>query len=282
MPESEIFHLTTNAGRPLVGTLDLPDGSGTHPTIVACHGFKGFMEWGFFPALAELLAARGFVVIRFNFTGSGMQPGDELVTDLEAFRNNTFSREVDETLEILDAAGDRLAPGRVDRQRIGLFGHSRGGGIALLAAADPAWSARLKALVTWAAVSGFDRASPAMKAYWRRTGVLPFLNLRTGQELPLGIGLLHDVEANEEALDLTRAAARRSTPWLVVHGDADETVPCEEGRRLHQAASPPAERHEVRGGDHGLGGKHPFQGSTPQLIQAMNATVSWYRRHLVP
>ena len=281
MPAREIFRLTTNAGRPLVGTLDLPDGSGAHPTIVACHGFKGFMEWGFFPSLAELLAARGFVVIRFNFTGSGMQPGDELVTDLQAFRDNTFSREVDETLEILDAAGDRLAPGRVDRQRVGLFGHSRGGGIALLAAADPAWSARLKALVTWAAVSGFDRASPAMKDYWRRTGVLPF-SICAPDRSCRSASVCSTTSRPTRRLS-TSNARRRGARLLV-----GRTRGC--GRNGPQRGRPSVARGGVAAGgtarsargDHGLGGKHPFRGPTPQLIQAMNATVAWYRRHLLP
>jgi len=264
----------------MVGILDLPTGPGPHPAIVFSHGFKGFMEWGFFPPLAELLAERGFVVVRFNFTGSGMQPGDELVTDLDAFRDNTFSREVEELVEVLDATGDTLAPGRVDPNRIGLLGHSRGGGIALLAAADERWSKRLRALVTWAAVSDFDRASIAMKEYWRRTGVLPFLNLRTGQELPLGIGLLHDLEARRDALDIKAAAARRGTPWLLLHGDADETVSHRDADELLAAAAPPVELLTVAGGDHGLGGRHPFKGPTPQLVQAMNATQRWFRRHV--
>jgi dienelactone hydrolase len=263
-----------------VGTLDLPAGDGVHPGIVACHGFKGFMEWGFFPSLAELLAARGFAVARFNFTGSGMQPGDELVTDLDAFRDNTFSREVDETLEMLDALGDRIAAGRVDRTRLGLFGHSRGGAIALLAAATDGWRTRLNALVTWAAVSGFDRASDAMKDYWRRTGILPFVNQRTGQELPLGIGLLEDLERHGAALDLDAAAARRSMPWLLVHATGDETVPYAEGEHLTAVAAPPVELLTLEGADHGMGGRHPFHGPTPPLIQAMNATQRWFRRHL--
>lgn len=275
-----LFRLTTRAGRPLVGTLDLPPGSGVHPAIVACHGFKGFMEWGFFPALAELLATRGFVVARFNFTGSGMQPGDELVTDLDAFRHNTFSREVEETTEVLDALGDRVAPGRVDPARVALFGHSRGGGVALLAAAHAAWRERLRALVTWAALATFDKATPAMKAYWRRTGELPFENQRTGQILPLGIGLLEDVEANAAALDLEAAAERRRMPWLIVHGDADETVPAGDADVLHAAAAPPVELLKVAGGDHGLGGRHPFGGPTPALIEALNATQRFLRRHL--
>jgi len=96
------------------------------------------MEYGFFPYLAELLAGRGFVVVRFNFSSAGMAPGDERVTDTEAFRHGLITDDRAELLEVLAAvAGGRLAAGRVDPDRLGLMGHSRGGGAALLAAAHP-------------------------------------------------------------------------------------------------------------------------------------------------
>ena len=127
--------------RKIHGVAQWPDkpacGPDCWPTVIICHGFKGFMEWGFFPPLAELLVERGFTVIRFNYSGSGMRPGDELVTDLEAFRSNTFSLELIETLRVLQAAGTEIAPDRVDPERIALLGHSRGGGASLLAAAPP-------------------------------------------------------------------------------------------------------------------------------------------------
>ena len=95
----------------LHGLVDLPDEPGERPTVVICHGFKGFMEWGFFPSLAALLAERGFVAVRFNLSGTGMRPGDERVTDLAAFRDNTYSRELADLLAVLDAtAGGRSLP----------------------------------------------------------------------------------------------------------------------------------------------------------------------------
>src|SRR5262245_61868800 len=135
MSETVPFTLETGDSTTLHGLADLPDAPGPRPAVVICHGFKGFMEWGFFPYLADLLAARGFVAIRFNLSGSGMQPGDELVTDPGAFQANTCRQEVADLLAVLAAVGVSVVPGRVDRSRMGLFGHSRGGGDAVLAAA---------------------------------------------------------------------------------------------------------------------------------------------------
>ena len=262
----------------IYGLIDLPDEPGERPAVVVCHGFKGFMEWGFFPYLAALLADRGFVVIRFNLSGAGMLPGDDLVTDPDAFRANTHGRELADLLAVLEATGETLAPGRVDRTRLGLFGHSRGGGNSILAAVPKPWRDPVRALVTWASVAGFDRYTPEQKEAWRRDGRIPVVNARTGQQLALGLGLLEELEARED-LDVLAAARAVRAPWLIVHGEDDETVPVAEADRLAEASS--GELLRISEANHTFGARHPFAGPTPQLIQALNATQRWFRRHLV-
>ncbi len=276
MPQTEAFELR-GGGPSLHGIVTLPDRPGPRPTVIICHGFKGFMEWGFFPHAAELLALRGLTAIRFNFRGSGMTPGDPLVTDTEAFSRATFGGDLDDLSRIVGAAGESIAAGRVDRRRLGLLGHSRGGGAALLAAAagEP-----ISVLATWAAVSTFDRTSEAEKEVWRRQGELPIVNARTGQTVPLGVEVLEDLEGNAERYDLLAAARRRTAPWLIVHGELDPTVPFAEAERLRAAASPPVELVRLAGSDHTFGAKHPFAGPTPSLIEALNATQAWFLQHL--
>lgn len=279
----EPFELQTAAGRPLRGYLDLPASTRPAAAIVCAHGFKGFMEYGFFPYLAELLAARGFVVARFNFSSAGMRPGDERVTDAEAFKHGLISEDRAELLAVLAAvATGRLARGRVDATRLGLLGHSRGGGTAVLAAAEPDWRDRIGALVTWAAISTYSRFAESEQQIWRERGEYPILNARTGQLLGLGVEVLDDVLAHGAELDILAAAGRRKAPWLILHGDLDDTVPVDEARALFAAAGEPRELRIVAGGDHGLGGRHPFQGPRPPVIEAMNLTQRWFRRYLAP
>ena len=275
------FSLGTHSGTTLHGLVDLPDSpAGERPVVVICHGFKGFMEWGFFPHLATLLADRGFVTVRFNLSGSGMSPGGELVDDPDAFRANTHSREVEDLVAILEATGELIAPGRVDRSRIGLFGHSRGGGNAVLAAARSSRPDSVRALVTWAAVSTFDRYSPEQKEAWRQNGEHPVVNARTGQQLALGLGLLEDIEAHGAELDILAAAKTLQTPWLIVHGEDDEGVPVAEADRLAWEAAGPSKLVKIPGANHTFGSRHPFAGPTPHLTQALNETQRWFRRYL--
>lgn len=279
---TEPFQLDTPQG-PIRGIVQCPAGPPRRrPTVVVCHGFKGFMEWGFFPPLADLLVQRGLTVVRFNFRGAGMAPGDALVTDLEAFRSATFSGDRDDILAVLDAVrrGD-LGRGVVSTDQLALLGHSRGGGGALLAAAQAPWDTALKALVTWAAVATFDRADETTKGLWRERGELVIENGRTGQALPIGVEVLHDLEARREDLDMATAAARRRAPWLIVHGDADGTVPVAEAHAHARHAGGTHELLVVEDGDHTFGAKHPFSGPNPHLIQVFNATQTWLRRYLV-
>ena len=270
---------------PLVGYLDLPDDPAPAPVVVLCCGFKGFAEWGFFPPLAALLAERGIAAVRFHYRDTGMQLGDALVTDLEAFRRQTISAELADTRAVL-AALPRLATEvgrRLDTSRVALYGHSRGGAVALLAAADiedDGVASSLRALVTWSAISHFDRVSADELRQWRETGTWTAVNARTGQRLPIGLELVHDVEKNRERLDPRRAAARRRVPWLLVHGGRDETVPVAEAEALAAAAAPPAELLRIAAADHAFGVKTPFAGPNPQLIEALNATQTWLLRWL--
>ena len=137
------FRLPSPTGAVLDGLLDLPEPGrfpGPRPAVLLCHGAKGFMDWGFFPSLATLLAERGYAAVRFK----GSVPA------------------------VLEAAtGGTLVPGRIDGTRLGLFGHGRGGGSALLAAARSPGTERGHALVTWAPLAPFG--ADLLAAAGRRT-----------------------------------------------------------------------------------------------------------------
>ena len=278
MADSQPFEIELASGRVLHGLVELPAEPGPRPAVVVCHGFKGFMEWGFFPHLGHLLAARGFTTVRFNFHGGGMRPGDDLVTDTEAFAHATIANDVLDIEGVLEAVTDgRIAPGRVDTGRLGLLGHSRGGGAAVLAAAR---SRRLSALVTWSAVATFDRLPEDQKAGWRLRGRVPVVNARTGQELELDRSVLDDLVARAAEYDLEEAAGTQPAPWLIVHGEDDETVPLAEARRLAAAAGDAGHLEVVPDASHTFGAVHPFAGPTVPLIQALNLTQTWLRKHL--
>jgi pimeloyl-ACP methyl ester carboxylesterase len=245
------------------------------PHVLVLHGFKGFMNWGFFPLLSRRLARAGIVAISFNVSGSGIGEDLEHFTDEAGFASNTVSRE----LEDLDLVRYFVRSGRlggVDPAVGALFGHSRGGGTVLIHAAEHGDS---RALVTWSSLETFDRFDEDTKRSWREQGYLPIVNSRTGQVLRLGWTALDDLETHSARLDPLAAARRLRIPALFVHGTADEAVPAEASRQLH-AACAGSRLLLIEGAGHTFGAKHPLDGIPDALDQALDATVAFFSENL--
>jgi pimeloyl-ACP methyl ester carboxylesterase len=246
--------------------------------VVICHGFKGFKDWAFFPALARAVARRGHAAVSFDFSRAGVSAGGADLDDLERFAETTHSRNVDEIRMVLDAiTGGILFPRAPER--IGLLGHSRGGGEAIVATAE---DRRVDALVTWNAVSAFGRWSAEQVATWERGDTVYVENKRTGQRLPMGPGFWRDLTEQRDRLDVLAAAARIEVPWLIAHGEADETVDVANGRALFDAAGESAELLLVEGAGHTFGATHPLAGTTPELQTVVDASLGWLDQHLLP
>jgi dienelactone hydrolase len=160
----------------------------------------------------------------------------------------------------------------------GLFGHSRGGGVAILHAAR---DSGVRALVTWAAISSTNRWAPEVVADWRQRGFIDITNSRTGDVIPLSIELLHEVEQyGDTRLNIAAAASQIAVPWLIVHGSDDETVPVTEAERLASFAGTNVELLVLDGVNHSFGGKHPLGEVTPALDSVTRRTVQFFADNL--
>jgi dipeptidyl aminopeptidase/acylaminoacyl peptidase len=247
--------------------------------VLVVHGFKGFQRWGFFPELAQRLARAGIAAVTFDLSGSGIGPDGETFTDDEAFARNTYTRE----LEDIDRVREHVRSGAypwIDARRAGILGHSRGGGMALIHAAE---HGDYRAVVTWAAIGLVDAWSDAQRALWRRQGFTTVHNARTGRDHRLDVTLLEDVERNRARLDIAAACTRLDSPTLLVHGTADEAVPLEALERLARAFRPGhAQTLVLPGAGHTFGARHPLAGIPAELERVLTATVDWFAEHLGP
>jgi alpha-beta hydrolase superfamily lysophospholipase len=269
---AEEFETIAANGRPIRGDAWIVPNADA--AIVLCHGFKGFARWGFFPWLAGQMADAGFTTIAFDFSGSGVGPDRQSFSELEAFADQTFSEGVDDLDRVMHEARAR---GWLTR-RVGLFGFSRGGGIAVLGAArDP----RIDALVTWSSISTVKRWSAAEIAEWRSRGHAETRNARTGQVFRVSTAILDDVEAHGDgSLSIPDAAARIRVPWLIVHGDADETVPVAEAHTLYGLSRYNADLRLVPGATHTYGATHGMQTPPPAIAQVATWTTEFFRTAL--
>lgn len=244
------------------------------PAVLILHGFKGFMDWGFIPLLARGLAETGFTAVRFNTSGSGVGADGVDFSDLGAFERDTFSRQ----LEDVERVHQHLlsgALGKVDPGAIGMVGHSRGGGVALLHAAHHP----VRALVTWAAIDSVMRFESSTVERWRADGFLDIPNARTGQIMRMGSAMLDDVEQNEEALDILAAVRQFTGAALLLHGGADEAVDVSAVERIH-GAMPQAECEIRPEAGHTFGATHPLSGVPPDLEWLLARTLGHMLTHL--
>ena len=239
-------------------------------TVVICHGFKGFAHFAFFPYLAERLAEAGLRAVTFDFSGSGIGDDRENFTNPLAFTHNTYLQELDDLEAVL---GEAKVHDWIDDD-YGLLGHSRGGAIAILhAARDPG----VKALATWAAISSTNRWAPEVVADWRQRGFVDIPNARTGVSIPLSIELLHEVEEfGESKLNVALSASSIRAPWLIVHGEADETVPVSEAQRLASLSEGTSTLRVVEGTGHTFGAKHPLTEIGSDLELVARETVEFF------
>jgi dienelactone hydrolase len=269
------FQITSLHGIPIRGDLHLPAVTDGAPVIIICHGFKGFKDWGGFSYAADYFASQGFAALRFNFSLNGVEDRFLEFTALENFARNTISRELDDLHDLIDAVCAKVfLPEEIDAGRIGLVGHSLGGGVVVVHASD---DDRIGAVAGWAGVADFMRWGKKTRAMWRKSGRMEIENARTHQMMPMDVGMLEDLEANRERFDIPAAVSRLTVPLLVVHGEQDVSVPIEEGRRIAAAADPAhCLLHVIPNTDHTFGVRHPFEGPTPAFETVLGSTAAFF------
>lgn len=116
----------TNQGQKIFGILHLPKGVHRPPCVLFCHGLGGHKtgRYRVYVDLAEALVKAKIAVFRFDFRGSGDSEG--------SFSEMTLKGEVSDALVALEYLKQEE---RIDTERLGVFGRSLGGAVAILSSA---------------------------------------------------------------------------------------------------------------------------------------------------
>jgi pimeloyl-ACP methyl ester carboxylesterase len=245
------------------------------PLVIFAHGIRGFKDWGAHNLVAKYFAESGFRFLKFNFSHNGTTADKPTeFADLIAFSDNTFTIELEDLKSVIDFACGGSAIPRVSN--VYLIGHSMGGGISIIKTAE---DTRIQKLVTMAAICSFHNLWPKeAEQQWRLQGVMYMKNARTGQNMPYKSSLLRDLDEHADRLDILLKASQIKQPWLIIHGDADKSVPLAHGEMLH-TAQPPAEFLSVPGADHTFNVSHPHTSSelSPELLLFCDAALSFFK-----
>jgi uncharacterized protein len=245
--------------------------------VILVHGFKGFKDWGAFPYTANFFAENGFFVITFNFSHNGIGSNPVEFTEFEKFAKNTFSREIFELNELINAVRNNYFECSAEPS-IFLIGHSRGGGISLLTAAK---RDDLSGLALWASVATFDRYSERQKIEWRKKGSFDVMNMRTKQVFKLSVSLLDDLEKNADTLSIERAVKNLDIPLFIAHGDQDLAVPIKEAEEVYNwSKKSNTEYLKIIGTGHTFDIVHPFEGSNHKFEKLLDSTNRFFLKNL--
>lgn len=250
------------------------------PLIIFCHGYKGYKDWGCWNLVAKEFAINNFFFIKFNFSHNGGTVNNPIdFPDLNAFGNNNFTHELNDIERVISfVSNNKDLSDNIDLNNIFLIGHSRGGGICAIKSSE---SKTIKGLVTWAAVSDFKiRFNEGSKEFlkWKENGVKYVENKRTKQLMPHFFQFYLDFKKNEERFNIKQAVQNLKIPFLVIHGDNDNSVLPFEGDDLHLWGKN-SEFFRVKNGNHTFSSKHPWdEEKLPKELKAVTeASISFIK-----
>lgn len=251
----------------------------TEPCLIIVHGFRGFKDWGFYPYVAKYLALLGYFVITFNFSLNGVDDNPFELTDPERFARNTYSREVSELKQVIDAYKNGFF-GSSGKNKIGLLGHSRGGAVSVLTAAG---RSDINAVAEWAGISKVDRYTERQKDLWRKDGFLFAHNQRNGHPMLLNVSMLDDIEKNKDgSLNIQKAVGELNCPLLIAQGEQDLAVLVKDAEELYSWSNKElTELYIVKAAGHTFNVKHPFEGTNPKLEEVLEKTSEFFNKHLM-
>src|SRR5690554_21169 len=221
--------------------------------VVFIHGYKGYKDWGAWNLVQSYFVRNGMAFCKFNMSHNGGTTDEPIdFPDLEAFSLNRYSYELADVKHVLDWLSEKV---ELTNKRVHLIGHSRGGGIAILAAND----VRVSSVITWASICDIACRFPEVETLnnWKERGLYTVKNERTKQDMPHKFVLYEDWVQNKEALNIEAKAKKIKIPTLHLHGDKDDSVSITESEALSSWTN--GKLIIINGANHTFDTYHPYE-----------------------
>jgi uncharacterized protein len=241
-------------GQTVYGFVNTPKGAGPFPVVLMLHGYVTPSRYrtplGYTTRYADALARQGFLVIHPDYRAHGRSTG------AENSRENLFR--VGYAVDVLNLIALAKTIPQADATRVGLMGHSMGGGIALRVMAV---NRAVKAGVLYGAMNADEfKNVDQIRDVFRRARNIP-----------------------EDAVPDERYAAISPSSYLadidaaisIQHGERDAQVPVQWGRDLHRDLSALNKDVAI---DVYTGQGHSLQGRP--LTQMLERVTAFFKRTL--
>lgn len=222
--------------------------------VLFIHGYMGFKDWGCWDEVAHYFLSKGYGFVKFNISHNGTSIHDHLnFIDEVAFAKNSYFKELLDIRAMIDLTNEKIP----SLNELILIGHSRGGGMALIAGLD----SRVSKIVSWAGISSIERRFPKGDELlkWKNDGVKYVYNSRTNQDLPLDYTQYNEYLKHKDELSIENSCQELKKPVALFHGTMDVSVPIAEGEELSNFLKVPLNR--IEGADHTFNSSHPWNNS---------------------
>jgi uncharacterized protein len=260
--EQQIECITKSYGRALKGILHLPDSVEFPPAVVILHGYASSKEGtnGMYERLASSIAQSGTAVFRFDFSGCGESEG--------GFSQLTFEDLIDDAKQMVRYAYQHP---KVDAGRIGIYGSSMGGAIAVLAAKE---LSIVKALVLWAPVAS---GRLWLKDFLLKNPLAIFKRDEAREKASRGIKISKEFSRQFRKMRaFYHLKDLKEISVLHLQGTKDETLSLSHQRAFREEGKKRTEKtHFIMFED--VGHSIQTEADTKRLIQY---TVDWFKEYL--
>jgi len=220
---------TNDRGETLAGLLERPEGRPKAYALFA-HCFTCSKNIGAASRISRALAAQGFAVLRFDFTGLGNSEGD--------FANTNFSSNVSDLVRAAQHVQSAYGPVEL------LIGHSLGGAAVLAAAGE---LPEVKAVVTIGAPSDPGHVKHLLRDHLEDIEAEGEATVElAGRQFTIKKQFLEDIR--RRPLGARIAALRKAL--LVMHSPVDDIVGVDEASKIFLAAKHPKSFVSLDHADH--------------------------------
>ena len=249
----EHVSFTNEHGEALAGLLERPEREPRAYALFA-HCFTCSKTAGAASRISRALAARGFAVLRFDFTGLGNSEGD--------FANTNFSSNVGDLVRAAEHLRARYAPARL------LIGHSLGGAAVLAAASE---LPEVEAIATIGA--------PSDHVHLQRLLSARIEDIEAQGEAEISLGGRRFTIKKQFLDDLRKQAlpervARLRKALLIMHAPLDDVVGIDEAAKIFVSAKHPKSFVSLDRADHLL--------NDPRDAQfAADVIGAWATRYII-
>jgi len=252
-----------NKGLKIFGIFHRPIAkSNSYPTVLICHGLAGNKvgKYRIYVQLSERLSQAGIASFRFDFRGSGDSEGH--------FSDTTLNGEVSDALIALNYLRERKD---VDTSRIGIFGRSVGGTVALMTARK---SAPIKSIAIWAPLYDGEQWQEQWKLLHAPeiTEEIRYEKMKVNGQVP-GTPFFNELFKIDMAEHLEHL---QDIPMLHIHGELDDVItPIHADRYADARKMSKTTNRFIRLPE----SDHDFS-HTKEQLQALIETTDWFKKTL--